>query len=267
MPELPEVMRIRQGLVKLKHETINSVEVISGRYVRHGPPKGLDGFKAALPLVVSRVANFGKLLWIRLENEPNDWHILCTLGMSGSLKFNEAKHTRIRFGTSIGDLFFDDIRNFGTIRFIGSEDELNERIRSVGPTVNRIDAGHFADRIRSRDRTISEALMDQKCIAGVGNYIKSEALFEARISPHRQTNEITDEEMGKLFTSIIGIVDRSFNDGGASMRTFSDSQGKKGKFQDRFEVYGRSVSASGIVIRKETTLDKRTTFWCPTVQS
>jgi formamidopyrimidine-DNA glycosylase len=267
MPELPEVMRITHGLAKLKGQTVHAIDVVSGRYVRHGLPQGFETFSSGLPMMVSKVTHFGKLIIIRLSGPSKEWHIASTLGMTGSWKFVEANHTRIRLSTSLGDLFFDDPRNFGTMRLISDQASLDRILKGIGPTVNRIDSKHFAERIRSVRRSIAEALMDQSCVSGVGNYIKAEALYGAGISPHRMTDSIGDAEMRKLHAKINDVVKSSFESGGASIRTFSDASGSKGSFQERFAIYGRKEAADGSKVIKETTLDGRTTFWSPKAQS
>ena len=49
---------------------------------------------------------------------------------------------------------------------------------------------------------IYAVLLDQKNFAGIGNYIKNDALYLARISPHRKTHELTTEEITHLYEGI-----------------------------------------------------------------
>lgn len=262
MPELPEVMRIARGLDRLIGQTIESIEIVSGRYVRHGSPPRFDGFVASLPKKIKSIRNVGKLLLISLDGGS---HIASTMGMTGSWKLKKGNHTRITMRTSIGDLFFNDIRNFGTVRFV-DERGLDRILSNIGPSVDTVDLEDFAARLRSRERTIAEALMDQSCVSGVGNYIKAEALFASGISPHRMVSCISEPEMKILHRQIKNIVKASFEGGGASMRTFTDANGNRGVFQERFAVYGRKVGDDGKEITAERTLDGRTTFWSKFVQ-
>jgi endonuclease VIII len=47
-------------------------------------------------------------------------------------------------------------------------------------------------------REVGEALLDQRLIAGIGNAIRNEACFAARISPWRRIGELEPEEAGLL---------------------------------------------------------------------
>jgi endonuclease-8 len=72
-------------------------------------------------------------------------------------------------------------------------------LMQLGPDPLRsgFDAGAAAARLRERaaSREVGEAVLDQRIIAGVGNAIRNEALFQARIDPFRKVGELSDSEL------------------------------------------------------------------------
>src|SRR5919205_1929316 len=77
--------------------------------------------------------------------------------------------------------------------------ELDDRaVRRLGPDIlarpPALDA-MTANLRRERERAIGDALLDQRLVAGIGNLWRSEALWEARVSPWRLVGELSDEEL------------------------------------------------------------------------
>ena len=56
----------------------------------------------------------------------------------------------------------------------------------------------FAARLRSGNHTLKRALTDPHLLSGVGNAYSDEILHAARLSPFKQTQKITEEEMDRL---------------------------------------------------------------------
>ena len=61
--------------------------------------------------------------------------MLNTLGMSGGWTFKKEKHSNVafKFKENIPTVYFRDMRNFGTIKFIEGVDTLNEKLSKIGP--------------------------------------------------------------------------------------------------------------------------------------
>ena len=63
MPEGPEVKRISEKLSRfIVGEKISSVDILGGRYLKHGPPEGLEDFVNSLPTTVTKVDCKGKFI-------------------------------------------------------------------------------------------------------------------------------------------------------------------------------------------------------------
>ncbi len=67
---------------------------------------------------------------------------------------------------------------------------------------------------RFRRRGLSALLLDQSFIAGLGNYLRSEILFEAGVHPDLRPIDCTDEQRQALAKAIVSMPRRSYKTGG-----------------------------------------------------
>lgn len=121
-------------------------------------------------------------------------------------------------------------------------------------------------------RALSGLLLDQAFAAGLGNYLRSEILFHARIDPRRKLGDLAPSERRRLARSTVTIVRRSLETGGA---TNAPSDVKRLKAAGhprrvwRHYVFGqRSASCPrcGGSVRKDELAGRRL-YWCPECQS
>jgi formamidopyrimidine-DNA glycosylase len=61
------------------------------------------------------------------------------------------------------------------------------------------DAGAFAAALRQGNHTLKRAMTDPHVLSGIGNAYSDEILHAARLSPFKQTQSLSDEEMSRLF--------------------------------------------------------------------
>lgn len=271
MPELPEVARIAITLnEKLKGKKLNKINVLSGRYFRHGNPIGMDAFVENLPMKVNQIDFFGKLIIFEFENsEGKKWWCWNTLGMSGGWRSTQTKHGHVEFSFDSGSIWFTDVRNFGTLKFTDSEKQTLIKKTSIGPNhlKDEITDEIFMKRLsKFPNADICQVLMNQNLIGGIGNYIKAEILYRSGISPHRKVNSLTKEEFSKLNQQCKYVINSSFQEGGSSFKNYFGLNGESGNFPFFFQVYGRSHCDRGFKTKIETTSDKRTTYWVPELQ-
>jgi formamidopyrimidine-DNA glycosylase len=267
MPEGPEVLTIVTQLKpQLLDKVIVDAQIVSGRYVRHGEPEGWTVLKAQ-PKIVDLNCK-GKFIWFTLEN---DWYLFNTLGMTGSWGVFEGDeqraHERVRFQLTDGELSFMDVRNFGTLKFVRGKSSLDKKLTELGwDPLGTSCPPQTRQNVMESDRTLAEILMDQKVFAGVGNYVKAESLYRAKLSPWRKGVSISSEEFTDLCDQICDVMRESFVARGTTIRDYRDAMGEGGSFQNQLRVYGKTVDPAGNVIKRETTPDGRTTFWVPTYQ-
>ena len=267
MPEGPECRRMGIQLAKrVSGRKLQDIKIVSGRYDKHGPPTGFDKFMEWTPTGIHGAGVHGKFIFWLLEGE---WSIWSTLGMAGSWNNSSSKHTRVEFVLNDGSVFFTDPRNFGTLKFVRGKQQLIDKLDSLGPDLlaEEIEDWKFAERLQTKGKkTIAQVLMDQSVMSGIGNYVKAEALYNARISPHRTVDSLDMTELACLNKAVRSVLVESFESGGATIKTYADMNGKIGEFSQRFAVYGQKVDPAGNVVIKEKTKDGRTTHWVPEVQ-
>jgi formamidopyrimidine-DNA glycosylase len=229
---------------------------------------------------VKEVATHGKFMWWRFSftNGQEDWYLHCTYGMSGGWYTSPTKHTAfvVEYNGSgvpvtrdTRNLFFNDPRHFGTLKFVRGEPAHRKKLASLGPCIlsSQVDPGLFAEKVLKKPvRTIAEALMDQATISGVGNYIKAEALYRAGVSPWRRVTDVESEEYVKLCEAVLDVASESYSSQGATISTYRTPDGHKGTTQFSFRVYSRKECPMGHEVLRQETPEGRTSHWCDVCQ-
>jgi formamidopyrimidine-DNA glycosylase len=269
MPEGPEVRKIVEQMRPfVLNKNLKEIKIHSGRYTKNSPD-GLTWFQENLPLKLTHLDCKGKFIYFKFGDYSNIWN---TLGLTGGWTNNlPEEHRRITFNFDDADpIYFSDIRNFGTLKFVKSEDLLQKKLASLGTDILMEDMSDqlFRTKIKNRaHKTLPEILMDQSVIAGIGNYIKAEALYISKLSPHRKAGSLTDDQISLLNKAIHSVIRDSYNSGGSTFRTYMDFNGAVGNFTDKLMVYGKQQDPLGNMVVSQETKDKRTTWWVPRVQS
>jgi len=261
MPEGPEVKKNAIALSKaISGSELKEFKVVSGRYTRN-PLFGLDDFLSSPPCEIIGAGCHGKFMYVIFNN---GWNLWSTLGMTGIWSKNSSKHTRASMRTSKGNVFYNDVRNFGTLKFVYGKTALLKKIDGLGMDLlsQDVDESFFISCLRKQDdKNICKVLMNQSVLAGVGNYIKAEALWISRINPECSVSELEDFQLLELKYNIEQVMKSSYEHGGATFLTHSDFSGQKGEYTHRFLCYNRETDAEGNIVFKTKTPDGRTTHW------
>lgn len=268
MPEGPELKILCDSLQFLKNKQINFIKILSGRYIKeNAAPEYFEDFKNDFPLKIKKIKVKGKLLYFILEK---NWIILNTMGMSGRWTKTYQKHCHIEINyDNNNQIWFCDPRRFGTIKILNSIESLKKKLESIGPDLltNEIKPNEFINILRKHQKkNITKVLMNQSIVSGCGNYIKSESLYRAGISPHNNIVNLSDEILKKLFRCIRNVMNESYNSNGATISTYYNLEDEKGEFKFKFKVYGRKNDDLGNEVIKEKTLDCRTSHWVKELQ-
>ena len=270
MPEGVEV-RLSAELIKpLVVGKTTAVFFMSGRY-QLSNPEGLQEF--ADKSKVLDVQTKGKFMYWSFEND--EWYMFNTFGMSGQWSPKKGKHPALGITFVDGsEVYFNDPRHFGTIKFVKGKEKLKEKLNNLGwdpleisynESVHKFITLHLQSPKYST-KCIGEILMDQSLFAGVGNYVRAESLYRAKISPWRLSRDLTNEEIVSLCQSVVYVMQESYDHQGATILTYKDAYGAEGKYSSCFKVYGKKTDPLGNTIKKETTPDKRAIHWCPAIQ-
>lgn len=274
MPELPEVETIRFQLEKyIVGSVIKEIEVKNKKYdinTEHVLGKKIIGVK-----------RFAKQLAIDLEN---NYSIMIHVKMTGQLIYRgsklqlnnlskkviggiNGKHTHLVFHLNDGDLYYNDVRQFGWIKLINSEDLI---VNNFAPEpLKDLTLEYFTNLLSKSKRNIKVMLMDQSKIGGVGNIYANDALWLARISPKRASNSLINQESKLLFDAIETVLKAGLKYGGASELAFVTPDGKEGEYQNHSLVYGHTNEICNSCKKEKITksfLGGRGTYWCQTCQ-
>lgn len=273
MPEGPEVKIVGEWLSRrLVGQALGRAEILSGRYQRHGP--FAQSWNPDAPVL--SVRSKGKLIAIEVDSagDPTSAnHLLCTLGMTGGWSRAASKHSRVLFRIGGCPLYFEDIRNFGTLKACTLQD-YTRRWSSLGldplADAGGLSAADFHAQIsrayRRRNWRLAELLLDQRYICGVGNYARAEILYAAGLSPWRNLDSITEIDTERLRLAVNEVMWASYRAGGASLATWYSPDGARGTFQDQMCVYNRSQCPAGTVVASELDYGGRRMWWVPAVQ-
>ena len=279
MPEGPEVTIVAEGLEEILKDKyiINFGITDNGRY-RNKSPDNSVLFGDSLPLLVEKVENKGKLIYFTFSSKKDKFYMVNTLGMSGVWKRRKEKHTCFFFEYSSSleseereKLYFIDQRHFGTIKFLTTKQDLEKKLKELGPDMlndPKMNYKLFKERLlKYKHWNIVKALMCQKIISGIGNYLKSESLYHARLSPFLKVEDLSEEQFYNLYQSIRLKIVSSYNQGGVSVKNFADVDDKKGQYHFTFQVYCEKYDKKGNKVEKVILDDKRSTYYVPSLQT
>lgn len=300
MPELPEVEGFRRRLEPvIVDRAVARLTVFDDK--RWHPSDGLDAQMVAGGVVQS-IDRAGKML---LCNLSNGLALAMHLKIAGQLVLEAPDRARLvgghpypRPGTDLPDtstrfllefaggirLWFNDQRRFGWLRLMPSAD-VGDFVagHSYGP--DPIAADFTAEVLRERlaaraGRPVKVALLDQTCVAGVGNIYADESLYRARIHPRRLAGSLGPAEVVTLHHELVGILMMAVPVGGALMRgnrkiavddevnvgrDFLEAHGCAGAQCPRCLARG-DVDPNGASVIIRTVVGGRGTYLCPTCQ-
>lgn len=144
-----------------------------------------------------------------------------------------------------------------TLRVLSAERARRDpQLASLGPDVLAPDFAPAAVAAAMRadpTRTVGDALLDQRLLAGVGNIFKSEACFAARVDPWAPLGELSDERLQDVLVA-------------AREQMLEAVEGGR----KTFAVYrrrGPCPACGGRLASRGQGDANRTTYWCPRCQS
>jgi len=264
MPELPEVETSRRGIAPLLVGQAVVAVRIRQRSLRWPIPAEID---ALVGQTIERVERRAKYLLLKASR---GWVIL-HLGMSGSLRvltddLPPGKHDHVDILLGSGRLLrFNDPRRFGALLWTEQPDT-HPLLARLGPEPlsEAFNGEYLLAACRGRSKAIKLVLMDNHIVVGVGNIYANEALFAAGIHPQRPAGKIGAVRLARLVTVVKGVLARAIEQGGTTLRDFTQADGRPGYFVQQLQVYGRGGEPCRVCRRplKQVRLGQRTTVYC-----
>ncbi len=276
MPELPEVESARRVIERSAlHRRIADVDDSDTYECRpHGPGEIRD---AVLGRRLTAARRRGKFMWC--ETSEDGPLLALHLGMSGRILVSgpddgggddggdgaadeggDYPGTRPargphppqwdRFTLTFddgGSLRLFDKRRLGRVR-------LDPDLTVVGPDAAEIGRDDFRRRIGRGTAPLKARLLDQGTIAGIGNLLADEVLWQSRLSPRRPSGELSVQELDELRRQLRKGIRQAIQRGGVHTGEVIAHRG-----------HGGHCPRCGSEMRR-ATVGGRTTWWCPQEQ-
>lgn len=250
MPELPEAERARQQIERALGRTVEVVDDTDGYVCRPHAPGEIDD--ALVGRTLTSAHRRGKFLWV--DTDGGEGPVLgLHLGMAGRILVDEApaQNAWDRFAigfTGGGRLALRDKRRLGRA-------VLNPDFSHVGPDAGEVGAAEFRERVGAGKAPLKAKLLDQSQVAGIGNLLADQVLWQAKLSPLRPAGELSRTELDRLHRNL--------------RRGIADAIDRGGVHTGRFIAYrerdGHCPRCDAPLER--ATVGGRTTYWCPNEQT
>ncbi|MDD5551772.1 MAG: DNA-formamidopyrimidine glycosylase [Candidatus Pacebacteria bacterium] len=286
MPELPEVeTTVRELKKKIIGKKIIDVWTDTPKIIKRPSFSLLK--KNIKQRKIRNITRKGKNIIIELDKNRA---VLIHQKMTGHLLFGEwkkekeswipfkNKHLEDPMNRFIHLFFFlenggmvalSDLRKFAKVIF-GTKEEINslEELKKLGPDALAVNFRDFNKKIKSKKGKIKQVLMNQEIISGIGNIYSDEILFDAKINPFKNSVELEEDELRRIFNSTKKILKLGVKLKGESFSDYRIPSGKKGNFDSKRKVYRREgercPKCNGKIKREK--IGGRSAHFCPTCQ-
>lgn len=288
MPELPEVETVKRGLNQVTlNKEVGGGDVLLARTIAY-PLSAVDFLAGLRGSAIAQWHRRGKYLLAELVGtrvemglttlQPSGW-LGVHLRMTGQMLWLNRdqplqKHSRVRlFFGETQELRFVDQRTFGQMWWVPPAtlpESIITGLQNLGPEPfsPEFSIEYLTKQLQNRRRPIKTALLDQAIVAGLGNIYADEALFLSRIRPETLCANLTSEQIGRLRTAIIQVLQASIDAGGTTFSNFLNVQGVNGHYGGIAWVYNRTGDACRVcttpIVRRK--LAGRSSHFCPQCQ-
>lgn len=246
------------------HRLAREQGVLVGQQVAASSPQGrfTEGAAAIDGSTVDAIEAYGK----HLLHRYGDRHLHVHLGMRGVFLRLRTPPPPPRGQVRLRLVGRDDGWDLiAPMRCQLLDDEGRDRLLgSLGPDPLRpeADRGEARSRLAAYRGTVGAALLDQRVIAGIGNVVRTEALADCGINPHRPAAEIDADEFECLWRRSTAILQRAVELGRIvtvdGAEDGPEAEARHVYKQDRCRRCGTAVVAG--------PLAGRTAYHCPRCQ-
>ena len=301
MPEVSEIRNYADLLRnKLQGKYIIEFNILKGRYVTHKPFPLYEKIVKKLPLKVIDVKTKGKFLYIILEN---NYYIFSTTGRHGGWVYfdnkkdkfefplidnyissqnrknmyikNALNHLNIQFKTYSGSVYYHDTLSFGTMKVIDNYNHLEKKLKTLGPDImdESTSLEVFKDQLLKKNnlkKAIGNVLVNQKIISGIGNYLRADILWCAKISPFRKVQDLSEKDIEILYkkSKLLTWGEYDYKEG-LKLKHISSNDKLPRDYNRNFFVYMCREDIDGHVVKTDKLFEgsqERTIHWVPDVQ-
>jgi len=270
MPELPEVEVCRLGITPhILNQKVSNV-VVRHKQLRWPIPEEVHSVVGHEVLSIKRRSKY-------LLIEFSHGTLLIHLGMSGTIRVIAAntpvaKHDHFDLAfTHQKALRFNDPRRFGAVLWFAEHKDEQGLLAKLGPEPlsENFSHGYLFQKAKNRKVPIKTFLMSNPIVVGVGNIYANEALFKAGILPASLAGTLSEQRLNTLTDIIKKVLNDAIEQGGTTLKDFTQADGRPGYFAQKLQVYGRAGKKCFVCqeILEEIRQANRSSVFCPNCQT
>jgi formamidopyrimidine-DNA glycosylase len=171
--------------------------------------------------------------------------------------------------------YFYDQLSFGTLKVVESRAELEKKLKELGADMLDETTGFevFKKAVSkgvNKEKMIGNVLVNQRVISGIGNYLRADGLWLARVSPFRKVGELSDEELEIIYKSMRALMWGDYAPEEARKKGYIGSDFKiPHDYGREFFVYRQDTDIEGRKVVKEELYEgsqKRFIYWVKEIQ-
>ena len=245
MPELPEAERARQTLESALRRRISAVEDADTYVCRPHSPGQISDALVGHELVAAH--RRGKFLWLETDDGPT---LGLHLGMAGRILVDATPSKWDRFALQFEDGSRVALRDKRRL----SRAQVDPDYSHIGPDAGDIGRAAFRTRVGAGHTAVKARLLNQHALAGIGNLLADETLWQARLDPRRDTGSLSLDDLDHLRRELRKALRSAIRQGGVHTGRFV-----------RARRHERFCPRDGHHLDK-ATVGGRTTYWCPECQ-
>lgn len=276
MPELPEVETMRRGVAAAAGATILDAQMLNCRRKPICVEPRIDHFRRrCIDQEIAEVQRFGKRVVLALVNHHR---IVFEPRMTGLVLVADPPSVdHLRFELRLAGAPFEriqywDRRGLGSVRCLTAA-EFADRLgpTQLGPDALTMTRDELATRLAHSRRAIKVALLDQRCVAGIGNLYASEILHRAAIDPAQPCQTLSRRQWQRLHAATQEVLLEAIRYEGSTLSdgTYRNALNQSGGYQNHHRVYdreGQPCPRCGRSSVRRIVQAQRSTFYCPRCQ-
>ena len=207
MPELPEVHGYQKYIESTSlHQKIIGLDCRDMRLLK----KPIADFKDALiGAELTGSQRIGKYLFLHTSGAKV---LLMHFGMTGRPTYYKEAEARPKFGHIVlafengFHLAFENKRKFGRWDLVDSVDAYAQK-HKLSKDARDLTQEEFITAVRKRKTGIKKVIMDQSVTAGIGNWMADDILYQARVHPEKNVQDLTDDEIKKIYERMQYVIE------------------------------------------------------------